>query len=317
MMISSQGQGWGWCAARLRLSLADLPGSGIRGVCSDRSTDTILKLINLSESHLAPCAAGDAGLGGGCGGGNRAHRDRRTGINWRWSNHAAHQETLVMKRIALRGSKPARLFALLLVFIASFALLAWGLRDELVAAVVWGGETIEEAPVWGAVIFFFASAFSVLFLFLSSVLLVPWAILAWGKWPTFLILATGWLCGWMATYAVGRFFRNRAFVEKKLSSQHVTDSLLSGKLPFSLVLIVVSSLPAEIVGYALGAVRYPFRMFFLALILVEVPFAFLLVFIGESFFQENIGLLVALMLLLLGILAWELKNARRMRQRDG
>lgn len=222
-----------------------------------------------------------------------------------------------MKRITLRGSKPVRLFALLFVFVASLALLAWGLRDELVAAVVWGGETIEEAPVWGAVIFFFASAFSVLFLFLSSVLLVPSAILAWGKWPTFLILATGWLCGWMATYAVGRFFRNRAFVEKRLSAQHFSGSLLSGKLPFSLVLIVVSSLPAEIVGYALGAVRYPFRTFFLALALVEVPFAFLLVFIGESFFLENVGLLVALMLLLLGVLAWELKNARRMRQRDG
>jgi uncharacterized membrane protein YdjX (TVP38/TMEM64 family) len=219
-----------------------------------------------------------------------------------------------MKRATPRGWKTFRLFALLFLFIASFALLAYGLRDELVAVVVWVGETIREAPVLGVIVFFFASAASVLFLFLSSVLLVPSAILAWGQWLTFLLLSAGWLCGWMATYAIGRFFHDRAFVERKLSDQHIKNStFLSGKLPFSFVLIVVSSLPAEIVGYAFGALRYPFRTFFLALVLVEIPFAFLIVFIGESFFLENVSLLVGLLLLLLGIFVWEVKNARRMR----
>jgi uncharacterized membrane protein YdjX (TVP38/TMEM64 family) len=219
-----------------------------------------------------------------------------------------------MKRITPGGWKTFRLFALLFLFIASLALLAYGLRDELLTVVGWVGETIREAPVWGAIVFFFASACSVLFLFLSSVLLVPSAILAWGKWLTFFLLSVGWLCGWMVTYAIGRFFRDRAFVERKLNDQHIDNSLfLSGKLPFSFVLIVVSSLPAEITGYALGAVRYPFWSFLLALALVEIPFAFLLVFIGESFFLDNAGLLIGLLGLLLGILAWEVKNARRMR----
>jgi len=220
-----------------------------------------------------------------------------------------------MKRITPSGWKTVRLFGFLFLFIASFTLLAYGLRDELFAAVVWLGETIREAPVLGAIVFFIASACSVLFFFLSSVLLVPSAVLAWGKWLTFLILSVGWLCGWMAAYAIGRYFHSRAFVEKQLSEQHIRKSiLLSGKLPFSFVLIVVSSLPAEIIGYVLGAVRYPFWSFFLALALVEIPFAFLLVFIGESFFFENIGLLIGLMVLLLGILVWEVENARRMRQ---
>lgn len=218
-----------------------------------------------------------------------------------------------MKHIALGGSKIFRSLALLFLFIASLTLLAYGLRDELVVVVEWMGETIQEAPVWGAVIFFFASACSVLFLFLSSVLLVPSAVLAWGKWLTFLILSVGWLCGWMAAYAIGRFFRDRTFVEKKLSEQPIKKSFLSGELPFSFVLIVISSLPAEIVGYALGAARYPFRSFFLALALVEIPFAYLIVFIGESFFRENVGLLIGLMTLLLGILVWEVKTARRMK----
>jgi len=212
------------------------------------------------------------------------------------------------------GAKTFRLFALLFLFIASFALFTYSLQIELLAAVVWMGETIRDAPVWGAIVFFFASACSVLFLFLSSVLLVPSAVLAWGKWPTFLLLSAGWLCGWMATYAIGRFFRDRAFVKRKLDEQHIQNStFLSGKLPFSFVLIIISSLPAEITGYALGAVRYPFWSFFLALALIEIPFAFLLVFIGESFFLENVGLLIGLMVLLLGILVWEVGNARRMR----
>lgn len=220
-----------------------------------------------------------------------------------------------MTRITPSGWKTIRLFALLSLFIASLALLAYGLRVELYAAVVWMSETIREAPVLGAIVFFLASAASVLFLFLSSVLLVPSAVLAWGKWLTFLILAAGWLCGWMATYAVGRFFRDQAFVEKRLNEQHLNhSSFLSGKLPFSFVLIVISSLPAEFTGYALGALRYPFRYFLLALMLVEIPFAFLLVFIGESFFLENLGLLIGLLLLLLGVLVWEVQNARRLRQ---
>ncbi|OGU21992.1 MAG: hypothetical protein A2580_12670 [Hydrogenophilales bacterium RIFOXYD1_FULL_62_11] len=219
-----------------------------------------------------------------------------------------------MKHLAPGDPKTVRLFALLFLFIALLALLTYGLRVELLAAVVWMGETIREAPVLGAIIFFVASASSVLFLFLSSVLLVPSAILAWGKWLTFLLLSAGWLCGWMATYAIGRFFSDRAFIAKKLGEQHFKKSyFLAGKLPFSFVLIVVSSLPAEIVGYALGAVRYPFWSFFLALALVEIPFAFLLVFIGESFFIENVGLLIGLMLLLLGIFIWEVKNARRLK----
>lgn len=220
-----------------------------------------------------------------------------------------------MKRIASGNSEEFRSFAFLFLGIAALALITYGLRDELLAMAVWASETIREAPVWGAIIFFFASACSVLFLFFSSALLVPSAVLVWGKWLTFLLLSAGWLFGWMATYAIGRFFRSQASIEKRLSKRRFNySSFLSGKLPFSFVLIVMCSLPAEIVGYALGAARYPFRSFMLALALVEIPFAFLIVFIGESFFHENAGLFIVLMVLLFGILVWEVKTARRMRR---
>mgnify|MGYP003417199602 CR=1 FL=1 len=219
-----------------------------------------------------------------------------------------------MKRPAL-SPEIFRVFAFLFVCIASLALLSYGLRDELLAAVVWMGGAMRENPVWGAVIFFFASACSVLFFFLSSVLLVPSAVLVWGKWLTFFLLSAGWLSVWLATYAIGRLFRNWAIIEKKLHEQRFGNLFSqSGELPFSFVLIVISSLPAEITGYALGAVRYRFRSFLLALALVEIPFAFLIVFIGESFIRENIGLFIGLMVLLFFILVWEVKSARRIRR---
>jgi uncharacterized membrane protein YdjX (TVP38/TMEM64 family) len=220
-----------------------------------------------------------------------------------------------MRRIAHPGSKVFRLAAMLVAFVASLALIAYGLRDELLDVVVWVGETMREAPVWGAFIFFLASAGSVLFLFLSSVLLVPSAILVWGEWPTFLLLSTGWLSGWTTTYAIGRFFRDRAFVGNKLSRHPLEKTFfLSGKLPFSLVLIVVCSLPAEIPGYALGAARYPFGPFLLAVALAEIPFAFLIVFIGESFIRENVGLFAGLIVVLCAVLVWEVKSAHRLRR---
>ena len=220
-----------------------------------------------------------------------------------------------MRRIAHDGSKVFRLAAMLVAFVAALALVAYGLRDELLDVVVWIGETMREAPVWGAFIFFLASAGSVLFLFLSSVLLVPSAILVWGEWPTFLLLSAGWLAGWTTTYAIGRFLRDRAFVGNKLRGHPLEKTFfLPGKLPFSLVLIVVCSLPAEIPGYALGAARYPFGPFLLAVTLAEIPFAFLIVFIGESFIRENVGLFAGLIVVLCGVLVWEVRSAHRLRR---
>jgi uncharacterized membrane protein YdjX (TVP38/TMEM64 family) len=220
-----------------------------------------------------------------------------------------------MRSIAHDGPRVFRLAAMLVAFVVSLAAIAYGLRDELLDVVVWGGETMREAPLWGAFIFFLASAGSVLFLFLSSTLLVPSAILVWGEWPTFLLLSSGWLAGWTATYAIGRFFRDRAFVGNKLGGHPLEKTFfLSGKLPFSLVLIAVCSLPAEIPGYALGAARYPFGPFLLAVALAEIPFAFLIVFIGESFILENVGLFAGLIVVLCGILVWEVRSAHRLRR---
>lgn len=219
-----------------------------------------------------------------------------------------------MTRFELSRAKVLRLLAVLCVFVAALGVIAYSLHDEIRALVVWGGATIDDAPVLGGAIFLLLSACSVLLFFLSSVLLVPSAILAWGEWPTVLLLAAGWVLGWTATYAVGRLFRTHAFAESKLAGEaRANASLLSTDLPFSLVLILVLSLPAEIPGYALGAARYPFWPFLLAVVLVEVPFAFLIVFLGESFIRENFVVFIGLAVVLLGVAVWQVRRARMLR----
>lgn len=218
-----------------------------------------------------------------------------------------------MTRIALDRPKALRLLAMLAVFVAALTAIGYGLHDEIRALVIRGGETIEHAPTLGPVIFLLLSASSVLLFFLSSVLLVPSAILAWGEWPTVLLLAGGWVLGWTATYAIGRLFRTHAFVEAKLGEGLGTASRVAGELPFSLVLILVLSLPAEIPGYALGAARYPFWPFLLAVVLVELPFAFLIVFLGESFIRENFAVFIGLAAVLVGVAVWQVRSARAIR----
>lgn len=222
----------------------------------------------------------------------------------------------VMNSLALSRAEILRL-AVLFLLVAALSLAAYVMRDALLAGVGRVGAAMQEAPVWGPVIFFLASAASVLFLFLSSVLLVPSAVLVWGEDLTFLLLAGGWLFGWAVTYAIGRFFRDWAIVARRMNQRSFNEasSVLAGKLPFSLVLLVVCSLPAEIPGYLLGAARYPFRRFLLAVALAEIPFAFLIVFLGESFVRENAAGFVVLLVLLAGVLAWELGSARRLRGR--
>lgn len=218
-----------------------------------------------------------------------------------------------MTRIELDRTKVLRLLALLGAFVLALGLIAYGLGDEIRTVFAWGGEKIEQAPLLGAVVFFFLSAFSVLFFFLSSMLLVPSAVLAWGQWPTLLLLAAGWVVGWTATYAIGRLFRDHAFVEEKLGGEALEKaSALAADLPFPLLLILIVSLPAEIPGYALGAARYPFWPYLLAVVLVEVPLAFLIVFIGEAFIRENVLVFIGLVVALLGVGLWQVSRARRL-----
>ena len=177
--------------------------------------------------------------------------------------------------------------ALLLSLDSVYALLRQGLAalDPLIAA----------HPVLGAIVFTLLSALAAVMAFFSSAIMVPSAVMAWGKALTVLLLWVGWLVGGLAMYALGRSLRHPRARGAKPSSRFAAYLPSSPEeLKFPLVLLWQLALPSEIPGYLCGYLGVPFRIYFLALALGELPFALGAVLLGESVVDRKLGVLLAI-----------------------
>lgn len=177
--------------------------------------------------------------------------------------------------------------ALLLSLDSVYVLLRQGLAmlDPLIAA----------HPVLGAIVFTLLSAVAAVMAFFSSAIMVPSAVLAWGKALTVLLLWIGWLLGGLAMFALGRsLHRPRAKAAKPGGkfAAYLPTSPEALRLP--LVLLWQLALPSEIPGYLCGYLGVPFRTYFLALALGELPFALGAVLLGESVVDRKLGVLLAI-----------------------
>ncbi len=169
---------------------------------------------------------------------------------------------------------------------------------------------IARHPVPGALLFVALSALSAMLAFLSSAVLVPVAVVAWGPGTTILLLWVGWLVGGMGSYGIARLL-GRAVVRRLLSREALEryERWITPRLPFRLVLLLQLALPSEAPGYLLGLARYSFGKYMLALALVELPFAIGLVYIGQSLVDRHTMILVVLAgvgLLVTGVALWRL-----------
>jgi uncharacterized membrane protein YdjX (TVP38/TMEM64 family) len=105
----------------------------------------------------------------------------------------------------------------------------------------------------------FLSALAAMLAFVSSWVLVPFAVFTWGAPVALLLLWTGWLLGGAAMYAIGRFLGRPAVWWLVRSDSLVRyEQRFARHMPFYIVLLVQLSLPSEIPGYLLGLVRYSF-----------------------------------------------------------
>jgi len=59
------------------------------------------------------------------------------------------------------------------------------------------------------------------------------------------------------------------------------------KAQFWVVLLFRLAIPAEITGYTLGIIRYPFGKYLLASFLSEIPFALLLVYSSQALIEKE------------------------------
>jgi uncharacterized membrane protein YdjX (TVP38/TMEM64 family) len=185
-------------------------------------------------------------------------------------------------------------------FVAAAALLVLvaaldDLHALLLRVVALTEPLIATDAFWGGVLFVVAAALSAMLAFVSSVVLVPAALQAWGALPSILLLWGGWILGGMVSYGVGRYMGRP--VVRALTSDAALDRYedrFSRRAPFGLVFLFQLALPSEIPGYVLGLVRYSPVKFTEACGLAQLPFAIGTVYLGESLLDRDVLLLVAL-----------------------
>lgn len=168
-------------------------------------------------------------------------------------------------------------------------------HDVLLRALSAAGPVIAAHPRLGAVVFVLLSAVSAMLAFFSSAVLVPVALVVWGRWITVALLWLGWLLGGMLAYGVGRML-GRPLINTVGSARLIGfyQRRVSAGMRFPTVLLLQFALPSEIPGYLLGILRVRFRTYLAALALVELPYAVGTVLLGESIVQQRAGWLLML-----------------------
>ena len=169
------------------------------------------------------------------------------------------------------------------------------LHEALVGVLDASSKLIAEHPVLGAALFVVLSALSAMLAFVSSAVLVPVALYTWGETVCAVLLWLGWILGGATAYTLGRWL-GRPVVRWLLPTETLDryEDRLSTQTPFGLIVLLQLALPSEVPGYLLGLVRYPFWRYLLALALAELPYAIGTVYLGASFLDRQLALLLAL-----------------------
>lgn len=153
---------------------------------------------------------------------------------------------------------------------------------------------ILRYPVAGAVLFILLSALSAMVAFMSSAILIPVALVVWGRNLVFVFLWVGWILGGVCSYLLARHL-GRPAVTRLFSRNAVTrtEAWAGPQTGFGLVLLFQLAVPSEIPGFVLGLARYPLSRYLAALTIAELPFAIGAIYLGAGFLERRTLLLVA------------------------
>lgn len=190
----------------------------------------------------------------------------------------------------------ARRISVLAILVAgTVVLLLEPVHMRLLALFGSAEPVIRLHPIWGMVLFVLLAIVSALVLFVSSVVLLPVAIYAWGPVVSALLLWTGWFIGGLLGYTTGRFLGRplvRRAVGPATMARYEAYAARAGK--FLPILLLQLAIPSDTAGYLFGMVRCPVRPYLLALALAELPYAVGAVYLGTSFLERRILPLLAL-----------------------
>lgn len=203
--------------------------------------------------------------------------------------------------------KPSRRIALatLLVVLVGVILFSEGAHRAVLHGLHQAEQIAAVQPVIAMALIVVFSALAAMLAFVSSWVLVPFAVLTWGPIVALALLWTGWLLGGAASYTIGRFL-GRPAVRWLLPADLVAryEDQFARHMPFHVVLLVQLSLPSEIPGYLLGVARYSFARYLAALGIVEFAYGLVTIYLGQGFLERRLVPLLTGVTLLALVTVW-------------
>jgi uncharacterized membrane protein YdjX (TVP38/TMEM64 family) len=178
--------------------------------------------------------------------------------------------------------------------LASGLLLAGPVHQWLLSLIAAAEGVIQERQTWGMVAFVVLAALSAMIAFVTSSMLIPVAIYAWGPGLCFVLLWAGWFLGGLAAYGIGRYL-GRPIVHRLVRSTALERQERWARSSRSLtgILLLQLAVPSDLAGYVFGLIRCPLGRFVTALALAEVPYALGAVYLGVSFVERRLLPLLA------------------------
>ena len=163
---------------------------------------------------------------------------------------------------------------------------------------------IVAHPVAGPVIFVVLAAVSAFMTFVSSAVLIPAAVYAWGPLATTVLLWTGWMLGGAVAHSLAYYF-GRPLLQWLAPPESVAryERVLRRHTGFLEILLFQMALPSELVGYGLGLARCPLGRYLAALAVAQLPYAAGTVLISVGFVQRDFRTMIGVTALgLIGML---------------
>jgi uncharacterized membrane protein YdjX (TVP38/TMEM64 family) len=181
------------------------------------------------------------------------------------------------------------------------------IHDAIVGILEISRGLIETYPRGGMVLFLVLSALSAMLTFFSSSALVPIGVFAWGPERTALLLFVGGAIGGIGGYWLSRTL-GRRIVGALFAAAPIAryEEYFQRHARWRTVLLFRFALQSELPSYVLGLVRYPFRRYLPIILLAEIPYVLLVVYLGESFLERNTLLFGTVLAgaLILSLVAW-------------
>lgn len=181
------------------------------------------------------------------------------------------------------------LFLAIIIIVAGFITSSDVLHTKSAEIITASEAIISRSPVLGMLLFVLLAMISAMLAFFSSAILVPIGVYTWGSITCLVLLWVGWLLGGVTAFCIGRYF-GRPVASKLIGEAKIShfEKQLGRHARFIHILLFQAALPSEVPGYVLGALRYRFSLFLLALAIVELPYALGTVYLGTRFLERDV-----------------------------